>query len=203
MMAPDFVSLLQGANRLPFDGVEDKVGSFLPVGAESHRVFGAGLLFVGCMLLVETLAGRVWFRSRLRALIWPAAVMALGLGMFAVAYIDSNQKPVHFLVGVLLLAAGVFEARYRLGRIPRARADLLIIAAIFFAGVLMGPVHAGAAMATVGGQTHMLIGVTGMGLAGIRAAQAVRPRSANLGATFGTLVIATALQFLLMSGHHH
>ena len=199
MLAAPYVGLVDGAATFPGLDIE----SFLPVGAEGHRAFGAGFLFVGCLLVVETLAGRVWFRSRLRTLIWPAAVIALGLGMFVVTYFDSNQKPVHFLVGLLLLAAGIFEARYRLGHIPRTRADLLIIPAVFFAGVLMGPVHAGGAMTTVAGQRHMLVGLTGMALAGVRAIQAVQPRSANLGATFGALVIAVALQFLLMSGHQH
>ncbi len=50
--------------------------SFIPSGVEVHWLSGAAFLFVGALLVVESLAGRVWYRGYAGRLIWPAAVIA-------------------------------------------------------------------------------------------------------------------------------
>ena len=37
---------------------------------ESHKLFGAGFLFVGALMAAEMLAGGVWQRTRIRMLIF-------------------------------------------------------------------------------------------------------------------------------------
>ena len=75
--AGNLAPLIDGVGALP----QHDLHGYIPLPEESHRLFGAGFLFVGVLLLVETIAGRVWHRSRLRTLIWPTAVMTLGAGM--------------------------------------------------------------------------------------------------------------------------
>ncbi len=182
---------------------EDSVSTFLPTGAESHRIFGAAFLILGSLLLVEILAGKVWFRSRWRTLIWPGALVFLGLGMTIVTLIDPKDKPIHFALAVFLLVGGILEGRYRLGLVPRMGVDLFVIGAALLGGILMGPVHARGELATVAGQRHPLIGITGIGLGIVRAAESARPRSLNLRALFAILFASIGLQFLMMGGHQH
>jgi len=186
-----------------FDLSEGSVSAFLPTGGESHRAFGAALLILGSLLLVEVLAGRVWFRRRWRALIWPGALVFLGLGMAVVTLIDPKDKPIHFALAVFLFLAGVLEARYRLGLAPRMGVDMFTIGAALLGGILMGPVHARGELATAAGQRHLLIGITGIGLGIVRAAEFAHPRSLNLRVLFAVLFAFIGLQFLMMGGHQH
>lgn len=154
-------------------------------------------------MLVEVLAGKVWFRSRWRALIWPGALVLMGLGMAMVTLIDPRDKPIHLALAVFLLVSGILEGRYRLGLAPRMGVDAFVIGAAVLGGILMGPVHARGELATVAGRRHLLIGITGIGLGIVRAGQSAHPRSLNLKAVFATVLASIGIQFLMMSGDHH
>jgi hypothetical protein len=79
---------------------------FVPEPPESHHWFGAGFLFIGVLLLIESLAGGVWHRSRLRTMIWPLSAMLIGEGLVIVAFLDPQDRLIHLTVGVLVLVAG-------------------------------------------------------------------------------------------------
>src|SRR3989304_46796 len=73
--------------------------------AESHHVFGAGFLFIGSLMTVEGLSGRVWHRSRARTLMFPAVLILLGWGMIAVTAIEPRARPL--LISLALVAIGM------------------------------------------------------------------------------------------------
>jgi hypothetical protein len=75
----------------------------------------------------ERLSGSVWFRSRLRTMIFPATLIMLGWGMLAVTIIEPNARPAHFAMGVPMVVGGWAEARNRMGQMPRSYADVFII----------------------------------------------------------------------------
>jgi hypothetical protein len=163
---------------------------------ESHRFFGAGFLFIGVLLVVEVVAGNVWFRSRLRTLIWPLIAMACGEGLIIVAVLDPIDRTVHFTTGLLVLAAGWLELRYRLGRTRRVSADLVVVPALLASGFEMGVVHArGTTFTTLG---HMAMGMTAAMMAGARLYQGRRPSSFARNLATGFLVIGLALILLLL-----
>lgn len=163
---------------------------------ESHRLFGAGFLFVGILLVVEVLAGKVWFRSRLRTLIWPLTAMACGEGLIIVAVLDPIDRTIHMTVGLLVLTAGWLELRFRLGQATRVTADLVVVPALLASGFEMGVVHArGTTFTTVG---HMAMGLTAAMMAGARLYQGRLPGSFARSLSTGALVILLALILLLL-----
>ena len=85
---------------------------FVPAPPESHHLFGAGFLFVGVILLLEPLAGGVWYRNKLRAAIWPGLAMFMGWGLLVVAGLDPKGRVIHASVGALVVAAGWVGLRY-------------------------------------------------------------------------------------------
>jgi len=194
--------LLDLARTLPAHGGGASVGSLA-----GHAFFGAGFLFVGSLLVVETLAGPVWSRERLRTMAWPAALMLAGVGMLIVAHLQPNQKAVHLTLAILLLLGGLFEARYRVGDISRAAADAFAIPALIVAGIVVGPMHANAPLfQSAAADTHLLVGVMGFVLAGIRLTQIRWRPTAALDATFGVGVMALGMSLLIAqqfhAGHH-
>ena len=118
---------------------------WIPRPAESHHVFGAGLLFVAVLLAVESLAGKVWHRSMVRRMLFPGILIFLGWGMVAVAFIEPNARLVHVTMGLPMIAGGWAEARYRMGELDRRYADALVVPALMLASVdtlgfhLVGP----------------------------------------------------------------
>ena len=198
MIADGYSAVVSPSGTLPYLDLE----SIIPTGANWHPVFGAGFLFLGGVLVVESLAGGVWCRSSLRRLLWPACIILLGLGMLLLTYFDPSQKPIHLLLALLLLSGGMFEASHRLRQMPRAAADFLVVPALILGGLLIGPIH-GTEMTTASGQTHMLMAASSVGLAGVRVGQAFRPKSAPVAAAFGALVMLLAFGLLLSSDHNH
>lgn len=198
MTTINYTNVMDIMGALPF-GIKGGIPS-LP---EAHWLYGAGFLILGGLLVVESLAGGVWHRSRLRALVWPGALVALGLGVVIVSYVDPTQRLIHFLLGVSLTACGVFEARQRLRQIPRRSADLVVVLVLVLSGILIGPFHYQEAILSEAAQRHLLMGVTTFVLAGIRVRQSFRPTSTSLAAVFGIVFMALAFQLLLMPGEHH
>jgi hypothetical protein len=163
---------------------------------ESHRFFGAGFLFIGVLLVVEVVAGNVWFQNRLRTLIWPVMAMTCGEGLIVVSMLDPVDRAIHFTVGLLVLGAGWLELRFRLGKSSRTSTDLVVVPALLAGGFEMGVVHArGTAFTTVG---HMAMGMTAAMMAGARLYQGRRPSSFSRNLATGFLVIALALILLVL-----
>lgn len=168
---------------------------FLPHPAESHHWFGAGFLFVGVLLLVECVAGGVWFRSKLRAAIWPVVAMSIGEGLIIVAFLEPNERLVHFTVGVLVLAAGWQELQFRLSRTSRFSANLIAVPALLASGFEMGVVHGrGDPFTAVG---HMVMGLTVAMMAGVRLYHSREPRSMTRSLLTGVLVTTLGLILLI------
>ncbi len=173
---------------------------YIPEPAESHHLFGAGFLVVGVLLIVEVLAGGVWHRNRLRTIMWPAAVMFLGVGMIGVTAADPNDRLIHFTIGLLMLAAGWFEYRHRMGDIPRRTADLLIVPALLAGGLEIGVFHFhGNFTGDNSGAVHALMGITAGAMALVRVAQAGQSMSVPRHALMGVLVIALAFELMALS----
>ena len=173
---------------------------YIPEPQESHHLFGAGFLFVGVLLVVEAIAGSVWHRSRLRTLIWPTAVIVMGGGMLIVTAVDPDDRVIHFTIGLLMLAGGLFEARYRLGYIPRATANLLIIPALIGGGLEIGVFHLhGSLSLTSSATVHILLGLTAGGMALVRVYQGWQLTSAPRSALMGVLVMALAFELMTLS----
>jgi hypothetical protein len=163
--------------------------------AESHRFFGAGFVFLGVLLIVETIAGNVWFRNKIRAAIWPLMAMGAGEGLIIVAVLDPNDRIVHFSVGVMVLIAGWLEMRYRFGQLGRFAADAFVVPALLAAGFEMGVVHGRGDWFTAAG--HMAMGMTAAMMAGARIYQARAPWSLPRTAATGALVMTLGLILLL------
>ena len=200
MIAPvDCAGLVQAVGALPLHAVPGE--SEAPGG---HGFFGAAFLLVGSLLVVETLAGQVWHRNRLRTMLWPAALIASGLGMLIVTYLQSTEKPLHLTLAFLLLAGGFVEARSRLAQISRTTADAIAVPVLVLSGLVIGPIHAsGPVMSSVVAQTHLLVGVMAFALAGVRLTQLRYSSSATLDASFGAGVMLLGLSLLLVQQFHH
>jgi hypothetical protein len=168
---------------------------FVPDPPESHHWFGAIFLFVGVILVIEALAGGVWFRNRLRAAIWPAVAMFLGEGLIVVAALDPADRVVHFTVGVLVLAAGWLELRYRFGQLSRFSADLFVVPALLGSGFEMGVIHGTGPPMTAFG--HVSMGLIVAMMAGMRIHQARLPTSFRRHVSTGLLVIVLGLILLI------
>jgi hypothetical protein len=168
----------------------------IPAPGEAHQFFGAAFLLLGLLLIAEAIAGGVWHRSRQRTMIWPLAVLFLGAGMFVVALFDPTDRLIHFTVGLLLMAAGWAEARYRLRQISRARSDLFVIPALLATSFELGVVHARGEVNTVA--AHVLLGLCVAAIAVIRLYQARLPSSLPRAAAMSVAVIVMAFDLLLI-----
>ncbi len=197
---------------LGFDatGLSDAIGA-LPRHAEAaasgfaagHAFIGAVFLFVGSLLVVELLAGPVYRRNRFLTLLWPAGLVVAGLGMLIVTYVQPTEKTLHLTLAFLLLLGGSVEARCRLGQVSRAFADMIQVPALLLGGLVMGPLHAnGPLMTNIGAQTHLLVGLVGFALAGVRTIQVRHGGSAALEASFGFGVMFLGLSLLLVQQFH-
>jgi hypothetical protein len=174
----------------------------VPHPAESHHVFGAGFLFMGVLMLVETLSGRVWYRSRIRTLIFPGAILFLGEGLFVVTLIEPSNRPIHFMLGTLMLLAGWFEARYRLGQVPRATADMFVIPALLAGGLEVGVFHSHGALTSGSFSVHVLMGLTSVAMAAVRYFQSRAPLSMPRSAYMSLAIIALALELFWDADFH-
>lgn len=169
---------------------------FVPAPPESHHWFGAGFLFVGVLLVIECVAGGVWFRSRLRSAIWPACAMFMGEGLIVVAALDPSDRIIHFTIGLLVLVAGWRELRYRLGQISRVTADMLVVPALLGSGFEMGVIH-GRGDDTVTAVGHVTLGLIAAMMAGARLYQGRAPTSFRRTVLTGLLVTTLALILLI------
>ncbi len=186
--------VIDGAGALPYH----QIHGYIPEPAESHHLFGAAVLFIGVLLIVETLAGRVWHRSRLRSMLWPAAIMVLGAGMVVVTALEPNDRLIHFTIGLIMLTAGWFEYRYRMGEIPRRSADLLIIPALIAGGLEIGVFHFHGSFNN-SGTVHVLLGVTAGAMALVRLYQTPQLLSMPRHALMGVVVMALAFELMALS----
>ena len=171
----------------------------IPLPWESHRLFGAGFLFVAVLLLVEALAGGVWFREGWRRDIWPAVLMALGGGLLAVTIIEPNDRLIHMSMGLILIVAGLAERRYRHGRMPLSRANIFVIVALLVAGLEIGVFHSHGAVTSQDFLVHSSLGFTAALLAPARVWYAQQPTSMWRSAFIAVLVLALSLELLGLS----
>lgn len=184
--------VIEGAGALPYH----QLHGYVPEPDESHRLFGAGFLFVGVLLLVETLAGGVWHRHQLRSLIWPGAVMFLGAGMLIVSAIEPSDRLIHFTIGLLMLAAGVVEARHRLGYISRGKADLLVVPALIAGALEIGVFHLHGSIGSHTARAHALLGLTVGAIALARLYQGRQLASMGRSSFMGVAVMLLGLELL-------
>ena len=163
---------------------------------ESHRFFGAGFLALGVLLLVEVLAGKVWFRSKLRTAIWPVMAMGAGEGLIIVSVLDPQDRFIHLTVGLLVLVAGWLELRFRFGQMTRFATDLFVVPALLAGAFEMGVVHARGPMITAVG--HAAMGMTAAMMAGARIYQAREPSSFQRSLGMGSLIVTLGLILLVL-----
>ncbi len=193
----DFVSvgsIIDGAGALPHHELHGDI----PEPAESHNLFGAAFLFIGVLLIVETLAGSVWHRNRLRTTLWPAAIMSLGAGMVAVTALEPDDRLIHFTIGMIMLAAGWLEYRHRMGEVPRRTADLLIVPALIAGALEIGVFHFHGSFNNFG-SVHVLMGVTAAMMAFVRLYQSRLLISAPRHALTGIVIMALAFELMALS----
>jgi hypothetical protein len=148
---------------------------WIPRPAESHHVFGAGLLLVASLIAVEALSGSVWHRSMFRRMLFPAILVFLGWGMILVAFIEPNARLVHVTMGLPMIAGGWAEARYRLGEIDRRYADVLVVPALILAAVDTLGFHLSGPSAVV--YSHLGLGLIVIVIAWLRLHQSAKPAS--------------------------
>lgn len=172
---------------------------YIPYPDESHRLFGAGFLILGALFVAEMLAGRVWHRNPLRTELWPATLVFLGWGLLVVTVVEPSDRPIHAGMGIVLLAAGLAERRYRHGRMSRTGADVLVVSALILGALEIGVLHSHGDMTSRGFVVHSVYGLTGAGIAAARLYQAGDVRSTGRSVLVGALVIVLALQLLGLS----
>ena len=187
-------SIIDGAGALP----HHELHGYIPEPAESHHLFGAAFLFIGVLLIVETLAGSVWHRNRLRTTLWPAAIMSLGAGMVVVTALEPNDRLIHFTIGIIMLAAGWLEYRHRMGEVSRRTADLLIVPALIAGALEIGVFHFHGSFNNFG-SVHVLMGVTAAMMALVRVYQSRLLTSPPRHAFMGVMVIALAFELMALS----
>jgi hypothetical protein len=129
-------------------------------------------------------------------MIWPAAIILLAHGMLAVAVLDPKDRVIHLTVGMLLLAGGWADARFRLGEITRRSADALVVTALLAAAFEMGVIHAQGEPRVI--FAHVLLGACGVALAAVRLYQSARPLSLPRAALSGLVVMVMALDLLAL-----
>lgn len=143
--------------------------------AESHHLFGAGFLFIGSLMTVESVAGGVWHRSRLRTLLFPAVLIFLGWGMVVVTAVEPRARLVHLSMGLPMIAGGWAEARSRLEDFPRKYADVLIATGLVLAALDTVLFHLSGDTGTV--VTHTGLAVLAVIVAGLRLHWSKKPDS--------------------------
>ena len=168
---------------------------YVPRPPESHHTFGSGFILLGLLMIAERLSGSVWFRSRIRMMIFPATLVMLGWGMLAVTAIEPRARIAHFAMGVPMIVGGWAEARYRLGQLPRSYADAFIIPALFFAAVDTAGFHLMGSPLSPGFLTHASLALTAVALAFLRYNESTDVKSVarGLAMSFGVLLIAFEL----------
>ncbi len=164
---------------------------WIPRPAESHHVFGAGLLFVAVLLAVESLAGKVWHRSMVRRMLFPGILIFLGWGMVAVAFVEPNARLVHVTMGLPMIAGGWAEARYRMGELDRRYADALVVPALMLASVDTLGFHLSGQMMVI--VSHIGLGIIVLVLAGLRLYQSYQP-----GSLARSMLISAAIALLAL-----
>jgi hypothetical protein len=168
-----------------------------------HPFFGAGFLFVGSLMVVELLAGGVWSRAFWRRMLWPGALLLAGAGMLAVSYVQPDTKSLHLTLAMLLLLGGYVEGQYRLGKISRTSADAFAIPALIVGGFVIGPLHANGNMVyNTMAQMHLLVGVVGWILAGVKIMRVRFGPTLALEYSFASGVMMLGLSLLLVQQFH-
>jgi hypothetical protein len=183
------------SNGLPLH----ELHGYIPLPFENHRLFGAGFLLVAVLLMVETLAGGVWFRAGWRRDIWPAVLMVLGWGLVVVAFIEPADKIIHLLMGTMLIAAAVAERRYRYGEISLARANIFVVPALLAGGMEIGVFHSHGSWTDSEFMVHALLGITAAMIAPARFYWAQEPQSMWRSALIAILVLVLAFELLGLS----
>ncbi len=144
---------------------------------ESHALFGAGFILLGCMLVAETLAGGVWYRSRMRTMLFPMTLSVLGCAMLAVTVVEPGARLAHFAMGTPMTLGGWAEARLREGTMRRKYADLLLISGLLFAAFETAAFHLKGSSTAGVLVSHAGIVAAGLVLAGLRFYQSQQPAS--------------------------
>lgn len=127
------------------------------------------------MLVAETLAGGVWYRSRVRTLMFPLTLSVLGCGMLAVTVVEPSARIAHFAMGTPMTVGGWAEARLREGTMRRKYADALLISGLLFAAFETAAFHLAGSSTTGVLASHAGIVVAGAVLAGLRFYQSKQP----------------------------
>ena len=165
--------------------------------AESHRVFGAGFILLGVLTAAESLAGAVWYRSRLRILIFPAMLVLLGWGMLAVTVIEPNARIAHFAMGTPMLIGGWAEARVRFGELHRRYADMFIVAGLLFATLETSLFHLSGSPASGVFITHASIALSAALIAGLRLYQSRESASLTRSLLVAAAIVSVGLQLYI------
>ena len=160
--------------------------------AESHHAFGAGFLLIGAMMTAETLSGRVWHRSQVRTLMFPATLVMLGWGMMVVTAVEPRARIVHLSMGIPMIAGGWAEARSRLDNYPHRYADMLIVSGLGLAALDTVLFHLDGPATDPVIITHMVLAVVAITIAGLRLYQSLSPQSLNRGLLMSAGVLAVA-----------
>lgn len=206
-MAVDPGVLLDATGALPLHGGGAGGSSSTP----GHPFFGALLLFIGSILVVEILAGPVWRRHRFLVMLWPMTLLALGFGLLLVTDVQHTEKSLHLTLAVLCLAGAYTEFQYRGGRISRYAADAFAVPALIVGGFVIGPMHSnGPIFHSTMAQMHMLVALVCWGLAIIKLWEArlltVPTASLSLKTgldySFGLGVMALGFSLLLVQQFH-
>lgn len=162
---------------------------WIPRPAESHHMFGAGLIFIALVLVAESLAGKVWHRSMFRRMLFPGILVFLGWGMVLVAFIEPNARLVHVTMGLPMIAGGWAEARYRLGELDRRYADALVVPSLVLGSIDTLGFHVSGDMPVV--MSHVGLGLMVLVIAALRLYQSAQPASLQR-----SLLISLALAFV-------
>jgi uncharacterized membrane protein len=173
---------------------------YIPEPFESHRLFGAGFLFLAVMLLMETVSGKTWHKHVLRTEIWPATLMILGVGMLVVTIVDPNDRVPHLIIGLAMIAAAIAERRFRFGLTSRKVANIFVIGAMFAGGMEIGILHSHGSVTSQAFMVHVALGFLAMSIVPIRLLQAKDPASAPKNALTG---IAVLIMGILLLGVSH
>jgi hypothetical protein len=168
-------------------------------------------LFIGSILVVELLAGPVWRRHRALVMLWPLALLIVGLGLLLVTNVQETEKSLHVTLAVLFLAGSYTEFQYRSGRISRYGADAFAVPALIVGGFVIGPMHSnGPILYGTMAQLHMLVTTVCWVLAGIKIVEArllMAPSAslsfkAGLDYSFGVGVMTLGFSLLLVQQFH-
>ena len=171
----------------------------IPLPWENHRLFGAAFLLVAVLLSVEALAGGVWFRIGWRRDIWPGVLMLLGWGLIAVALIDPNDRPIHAVMGAVMIVAGIAERRCRYGEMSLSQANLFVIPAMIAGGMEVGVFHSHGSATSQEFMVHALLGITAAMMAPARFYWSLAPQSLWRSALVAMLFLILSMELLGLS----